>query len=271
MIKKLLLTLSFIVLATIAFNGATYAAQAGETIVITEELSKLNKLYIEGVITEEEFSKAKSILLDPDSDLSKEQKKKKKAVMFKKQKLTAAERRQLENELIEAEKALKEQLRAEKRAERERIKQASLDEKKRIIEEKEKACADDPKSKECRTSKKLLTKILEKINIKSLEEREKDKGEMALEKQAIEERKKRIAKQRELEKQASLEEQERIKAEKAARRAERKRLKAEWKKACSDDPESKACEEGKPIADKASKKVKKSLLKIKKKLGELKN
>ena len=76
MIKKLLLTLSFIVLATIAFNGATYVAQAGETIVITEELSKLNKLYKEGVITEEEFSKAKSILLDPDSDLSKEQKRK---------------------------------------------------------------------------------------------------------------------------------------------------------------------------------------------------
>ena len=259
MIKKLLLTLSFIVLATIAFNGTTYAAQEGETIVITEELSKLNKLYKEGVITEEEFSKAKSILLDSDSGTTK---KKKKAVIFKKQKLTAAERRQLENELIEAEKALKEQLRAEKRAERERIKQASLDEKKRITEEREKACADDPKSKGCKTAKLQLTKILEKIKIKSLEEREKDKEEMALEKQAIEERKKRITKQRELEKQASLEEQERIKAEKAARKAERKRLKAEWKKACSDDPESKACKDGKP-----SEKIKKSLLKIKKKLG----
>ena len=259
MIKKLLLTLSFIVLATIAFSGTTYAAQAGETIVISEELSKLNKLYIEGVITEEEFSKAKSILLNPDSGTTK---KKKKTVIFKKQKLTAAERRQLENELIEAEQALKEQLRAEKRAERERIKQASLDEKKRIIEEKEKACADDPKSKECRTSKKLLTKILEKIKIKSLEERKKDKDEMTLEKQAIEERKKRIAKQRELEKQASLEEKERNKAERAARKTERKRLKAEWKKACSEDPESKACKEGKP-----SEKIKKSLLKIKKKLG----
>ena len=183
-------------------------------------------------------------------------------MIFKKQKLTAAERRQLENELIEAEQALKEQLRAEKRAERERIKQASLDEKKRIIEEKEKACADDPKSKECRTSKKLLTKILEKIKTKSLEQREKDKEEMALEKQAFEEKKKRIAKKRELEKQASLEEQERIKAERAARKAEKKRLKAEWKKACSDDPESKACKECKP-----SEKIKKSLLKIKKKLG----
>ena len=259
MIKKLLLTLSFIVLATTAFSGTTYAAQEGETIVISEELSNLNKLYIEGVITEEEFSKAKSILLDSDSGTTK---KKKKAVIFKKQKLTAAERRQLENELIEAEQALKEQLRAEKRAERERIKQASLDEKKRITEEREKACADDPKSKGCKTAKLQLTKILEKIKIKSLEEREKDKEEIALEKQAIEERKKRITKQRELEKQASLEEKERIKAEKAARKAESKRLKAKWKKACSEDPESKACIEGKP-----SEKIKKSLLKIKKKLG----
>ena len=93
MIKKLLLTLSFIALATIAFSGTTYAAQEGETIVITEELTKLINLYKEGVITEEEFSKAKSILLDPDSDLSKEQKKKKKAVILKKKKLTAAERK----------------------------------------------------------------------------------------------------------------------------------------------------------------------------------
>ena len=68
-----------------------------------------------------------------------------------------------------------------------------------------------------------------------------------------------------------MEEKEKIKAEKALRAAERKRLKAEWKKACSEDPESKACKEGKPIADKASEKVKKSLLKIKKKLGDLKN
>ena len=259
MIKKLLLIFSFIALATIAFSGTTYAAQAGETIVITEELSNLNKLYIEGVITEEEFSKAKSILLNPDSGTTK---KKKKGVFLKKQKLTAAERRQLENELIEAEQALKEQLRAEKRAERERIKQASLDEKKRIIEEKEKACADDPKGKGCKTAIFNLTKVLEKIKIKSIKDSEKAKEERTLEKQAIEERKKRITKQRALEKQANLEEKEKIKAEKAARKAERKRLKAKWKKACSDDPESKACIEGKP-----SEKIKKSLLKIKKKLG----
>ena len=41
MIKKLLLTLSFIALTTIAFSGTTYAAQEGEKIVITEELTKL--------------------------------------------------------------------------------------------------------------------------------------------------------------------------------------------------------------------------------------
>ena len=266
MIKKLLLTLSFIVLATITFNGTTYAAQAGETIVVSEELSNLNKLYIEGVLTEEEFSKAKSILLDPDSDLSKEQKKKKKAVMFKKQKITAAERRQLENKLIEVEKALKEQLRAEKRAERERIKQASLEEKKRIIEAREKACKEDPKGKACRKAKLKLSNILEKLKIMSLEAREKQKKESELEKQVIKERKEILQKERELKKQANLEERERIKAEKALRKAERKKLKAEWKKACSEDPESKACKEGKP-----SEKIKKSLLKIKKKLGELKN
>ena len=84
MIKKLLLIFSFIVLTTIAFSGTTYAAQAGETIVISEELTKLINLYKEGVITEEEFSKAKSILLNPDSDISKKKKKKLGSPMRKK-------------------------------------------------------------------------------------------------------------------------------------------------------------------------------------------
>ena len=135
MIKKLLLTLSFIALATIAFSGTTYAAQEGETIVITEELTKLINLYKEGVITEEEFSKAKSILLNPDSDISKK----------KKKKLTAVERRDLkeaeENKLIEE----REQLLAEKKAFRE----ASTEEKERLLEEKRQACLDDPKTKGC--------------------------------------------------------------------------------------------------------------------------
>ena len=217
MIKKLLLTLSFIALATIAFSGTTYAAQEGETIVITEELTKLVNLYKEGVITEEEFSKAKSILLNPDSNLSKE---KRKAVMFKKKKLTAVERRDLEE--LE-----KEELKAAKKAERER----KLDEEVEI----ERACADDPQSKECRSAGASLKRLLTKIKIRSSATSIKEK------------------KERELEKQASLEEQKRIKAEKAAakraevaaKKAEKKRLKAERKKACSEDPESKACKEGK--------------------------
>ena len=148
MIKKLLLIFSFIALVIIAFSGITYAAQEGETIVITEELTKLINLYKEGVITEEEFSKAKSILLNPDSNLSKEKKekkKKKKAVIFKKKKLTAVERRDLkeaeENKLIEE----REQLLAEKKAFRE----ASAEEKERLLEEKRQACLDDPKTKGC--------------------------------------------------------------------------------------------------------------------------
>ena len=198
MIKKLLLTLSFIVLVTITYGGTTYMSQAGEKITVSEELANtlniLKNLYNEGVITEEEFSSAKSMLLDPVSTSGKKTKKN----------LTAAERKQLKEAEENKLKAQKMLLREEAKAEREKIKQASLGEQERI-------------------------------------------------------------------KQASLEEKERNKAERAAKKAEKKRLKAEWKKACLEDPESKACEEGKPIADKASKKVKKSLLKIKKKLGELKN
>jgi len=182
MIKKLLLIFSFIVLTTFAFSGTTYAAEE-EKIVITEELANtlniLKNLYNEGVITEEEFSSAKSMLLDPISTSGKKTK----------TNLTAAERKQLKEAEENKLKAQKKLLREEAKAEREKIKQASLDEKK----------------------------------------------------------------ERELEKQASLEEQKRIKAEKAAaknaeaaaKKAEKKRLKAERKKACSEDPESKACKEGK--------------------------
>ena len=196
MIRKLLLTLSFVVLTTFAFSGTTYAAEE-EEIVITEELANtlnvLKNLYNEGVITEEEFSSAKSMLLDPISTSGKKTK----------TNLTAAERKRLKEAEENKLKAQKMLLREEAKAEREKIKQAKLEEQERI-------------------------------------------------------------------KQANLEEKEKIKAEKAARKAERKRLKAEWKKACKEDPESKACLEGKPM-DKATEGVKKSLLKIKKKLGELKN
>ena len=234
MIKKLLLTLSFIALATIALNGTTYAAQERGTIIITEELTKLINLYKEGVITEEEFSKAKSILLNPDSNLSKEKKKKKKkkkAVIFKKKKLTAAERKREKEAEENKLRAQKEQLRVEKRAEKERIKQDILD---REVE-MERACVEDPQSKECRSAGAGLKKLLIKLKIKSSATSKKEKQE------------------RELEKQASLEEQKKNKAENAAakraeaaaKKAEKKRLKAERKKACLEDSESKACKEGK--------------------------
>jgi len=157
MIKKLLLTLSFIALATIAFSGTTYAAQEGETIVISEELTKLNNLYIEGVITEEEFSKAKSILLNPDSGTTKKKKsewwqwpdkemeEEKRLKEEKKKKLTAAERRDLKEAEENKLKEEREQLLAEKKAFRE----ASAEEKERLLEEKRQACLDDPKTKGC--------------------------------------------------------------------------------------------------------------------------
>ena len=199
MIKKLLLIFSFIVLTTFAFSGTTYAAEE-EKIVITEELANtlniLKNLYNEGVLTEEEFSSAKSMLLDPVSTSGKKTKKN----------LTAAERKRLKEAEENKLKAQKMLLKEEAKAEREKIKQASLEEQERI-------------------------------------------------KQANLEEKERI-------KQASLEKKEKIKAEKAARKAERKRLKAKWKKACSDDPESKACKEGKP-----SEKIKNVLKKIGKQLG----
>ena len=143
MIKKLLLIFSFIALVIIAFSGITYAAQAGETVVVSEELIKLNNLYKEGVITEEEFSKAKSILLNPDSNQLKIEKKKKKKE--KKKKLTALERRDLKEAEENKLKEEREQLLAEKKAFRE----ASAEEKERLLEEKRQACLDDPKTKGC--------------------------------------------------------------------------------------------------------------------------
>ena len=251
MIKKLLLTLSFIALIAIAFSGTTDKAQAADTIKVAEELTKLNDLYKEGAITEAEYSKAKYILLNPDTAIGKKEKK-------KKEKLTAAERKQLKDAEQNELKALKEQLREEKKAERER----TIEEKLRIIEEREQACANDPESKTCKKAEKQLTNIYDKLKKLTYEARIKAKKEREQAKQAIKERKERLQNKRALEKQAKLEEQERIKAEKALRKAERARLKAEWKKACSEDSESKACKEGKP-----SEKIKNVLKKIEKKLG----
>ena len=79
MIKKLLLTFSFIALVTITYGETTYMSQAGEKIIVSEELANtlniLKNLYNEGIITEEEFSSAKSMLLDPVSTSSKKTKK----------------------------------------------------------------------------------------------------------------------------------------------------------------------------------------------------
>ena len=146
MIKKLLLTFSFIVLTTFAFSGTTYAAEEGEKIGITEELTKLINLYKEGVITEEEFLKGKSILLNPDSNISKKKK-------IDKTKLTAVERRDLE-------KLEKEELKAAKKAERER----KSEERMRQAEEKELArqtCKDNPEVK-CPST---VLRTLKKLNI----------------------------------------------------------------------------------------------------------
>ena len=133
MIKKLLLTFSFIVLVTITYGGTTYMSQAGEKIVVSEELANtlniLKNLYNEGVITEEEFSSAKSMLLDPVSTSGKKTEKN----------LTAAERKRLKEAEENKLKAQKKILREEAKAERERIKQARL-------EKKEKACLDEYKS-----------------------------------------------------------------------------------------------------------------------------
>ena len=135
MIKKLLLTFSFIALITVAFSGTTYAAEEEKKITVSEELANtlniLNNLYKEGVITEDEFLSAKSMLLDPVSSSGEKTEKK----------LTAAERKQLKDIEASKLKAQKELLREEKRAERERIKQANL-------EDLEKKCLDEYKSSE---------------------------------------------------------------------------------------------------------------------------
>ena len=248
MIKKLLLIFSFIALVTFASSGITYAwhepAVEDEILSIPNELHKLDMLYKEGVITEEEFSKAKSILLNPDSDISKKKK-------IDKKKLTAVERRDLEKLEKEELKAAKKDEKIKKKKkkltaverrdleelEKEELKAAKKAERKRKLDEEseiERACKEDPQSKECRSGASLK-RLLKKIKIISSATSIKEK------------------KERELEKQASLEEQKRIKAGKAAakraevaaKKAEKKRLKAERKKACLEDPESKACKEGK--------------------------
>ena len=171
MVKKLLLIFSFIALVTFASSGITYAwhtpAVENETLSIPNELHKLDMLYKEGVITEEEFSRAKSILLNSDSNQLKIEKKKKKKKKKnkkkkeKKKKLTAVERRDLKEAEENKLKEEREQLLAEKKAFRE----ASAEEKERILEEKKKACLDDPNTKGCGLVKikNILKKVEKKI------------------------------------------------------------------------------------------------------------
>ena len=152
MIKKLLLIFSFIALVTFASSGITYAwhepVVEDEILSIPNELHKLDMLYKEGVITEEEFIQAKSVLLDPDLDITKIKKLKKvkkKKEREKQQKLTAAERRDLKEAEENKIKEEREQMLAEKKAFRE----ASAEEKERLREEKRQACLEDPKTKGC--------------------------------------------------------------------------------------------------------------------------
>jgi len=163
MIKKLLLIFSVITLVTFASSGITYAwhepVVENETLSIPNELHKLDMLYKEGVLTEEEFKKAKSILLDPDLDKTKVKKLKKIKKEKKKEKaekLTAAERRDLKEAEENKIKEEREQMLAEKRAFRE----ASAEEKERLREEKRQACLEDPKAKGCDWSRiKNILKI----------------------------------------------------------------------------------------------------------------
>ena len=130
MIKKLLLTFSFIILLTISFGTTTYSAEEGKKIVFSEEIANtlniLSNLYKEGVITDEEFSSAKSMLLDPISASGQKTEKK----------LTAVERKRIKEASADKLKAQKKLLKAEKLAAKEKIKQARID-------EMEKACIDE--------------------------------------------------------------------------------------------------------------------------------
>ena len=152
MIKKLLLIFSFIALVTFVSSGITYAwhepVVEDEILSIPNELHKLDMLYKEGVITEEEFIQAKSVLLDPDLDktkIKKLKKVKKEKEREKQQKLTAAERRDLKEAEENKIKEEREEMLAEKKAFRE----ASAEEKERLREEKRQACLEDPKAKGC--------------------------------------------------------------------------------------------------------------------------
>ena len=129
LIKKLILTFSFIALVTIGSGVTTYAAD--EKTTTSEDISNtiiiLNNLYEEGVLTEEEYLNTKRSLLNPGS-VSDEIKGKK-----VKKNLTAAERKRLKD----AEAKVKKELRKAKlKAKREAI----AEEIERIKAAKKEAC-----------------------------------------------------------------------------------------------------------------------------------
>ena len=129
LIKKLILTFSFIALVTIGSGVTTYAAD--EKTATSEDISNtiiiLHNLYKEGVLTEEEYLNTKKSLLNPGS-VSDEKKGKK-----VKKNLTAAERKKLKDAEAKAKKELR---KAKITAKRE----ALTEEKERVKAAKKKAC-----------------------------------------------------------------------------------------------------------------------------------
>ena len=130
MIKRLLLTFSIIMLLVATIGVKVYAAEEEKKMVVSEELANtlniLNNLYKEGIITDEEFSSAKSMLLEPISASGKKTEKK----------LTAVERKRIKEAAADKLKAQKKLLRDEKLAAKQKITQARID-------EMENACVDE--------------------------------------------------------------------------------------------------------------------------------
>ena len=160
LIKKLILTFSFIALITIGAGTTTHAAD--EKTATSDDISNtiiiLNNLYEEGVLTEEEYLNTKKSLLSPGS-VSDEIKGKN-----VKKNLTAAERKRLKEAEAKAKKELK-------KAKVEAKRKASAEEKERIKAAKKEACLkvdeviglsdDTPRGCQLIKLKNTLTNIIE--------------------------------------------------------------------------------------------------------------
>ena len=162
LIKKLILTFSFIALVTIGSGVTTYAAD--EKTTTSEDISNtiiiLNNLYEEGVLTEEEYLNTKRSLLNPGS-VSDEIKGKK-----VKKNLTAAEWKRLKEAEAKAKKELhKAKIKAKREAiaeEKERIKAAK---KEACLESSDNIALSDETPRGCQLIKieNVLKKVKEKI------------------------------------------------------------------------------------------------------------